>query len=594
MSFPGRATGLLLSLLPFLLPATPPVPHPAWGHGPEPDPHVLLQGIAPAADERRATAATPTPARVRIAYLVPVDREPQPDAVWLLQVAFLNYQNWYRDQMERHGFGPKTFHLEMEPDGRLPQVHVVRSPRTADYLRGDLWGRVAEQLTQQGFPVWTARTVWFVIPEAHVQQPDSSVLGGFAGGASFGSGDDAGLAVLGSDALPRFRPALLRDNRSYANRVLPEIGPRPLRQGVTFPGFEGTSFSSTCSSALGAGLHELSHGFGLSHDFRNDDNFRGVLMGNGLRGFRGETHPGAYRSDQTQLSHGHALALNVSRYFNPAATAQESTRPTLTVLTRGPQTPDGGLLTVRFRAADNRGLAAALLTRNGDLIEEMPLSGTIVTQQFATTHYEPGEPNTYRLALFDAAGNKAETEFQVTPASGLNRAPRPFVKLSPDVAAVGQTFTLEATASSDPDDPVTSLTVEWDLDGDGTFDTAPVPQKRLLTNSPLAGVRRIRARLTDPHGASAISAPVSLRVVDAATTPPALALSLDPDPSRGLLQVPIPAGHAVQFQASTDLLTWSPGDLPAVIGSGVTVACPVPLAPTPSGTGVFYRWQLHR
>ena len=120
----------------------------------------------------------------------------------------------------------------------------------------------------------------------------------------------------------------LPDDTPYAGEVVPEIGPYPLVQDVSFPWFEYTTFSSIASSIQGAFAHELGHAFGLPHDFRNDSNFRGTLMGNGLRGFRGAMYPERYPSDDMRLSYGAALSLNVSAYFNPGADAMTVPGPT--------------------------------------------------------------------------------------------------------------------------------------------------------------------------------------------------------------------------------------------------------------------------
>ena len=89
-----------------------------------------------------------------------------------------------------------------------------------------------------------------------------------------------------------------------------------MKQDVTFAWFEGSSFSSLASSWLGALWHETGHAFGLPHDFRNDNNFHGNLMGNGLRGTRGSLFPEKYPQNYTRLEYASALVLNVSHYFN--------------------------------------------------------------------------------------------------------------------------------------------------------------------------------------------------------------------------------------------------------------------------------------
>jgi hypothetical protein len=450
---------------------------------------------------------------VRVAYIIPTNRTAQVDAVPSLRAAMLQYQNWYRDQMKRNGFGEKTFRLETDVDGNTPRIYTVNVKETDDYLRGDLWSRTVTAAANAGVPLWTPKQVWFLVSEAHLENTDGSIVGGTALGAGAGSGDNPGVAMLGGDALARFKSGFLTNDLAYDNQYLLEIGPYPLKQDVSFGWFAGTTYSSISSSVLGAGIHETSHGFGLPHDFRNDQNFNGNLMGNGLRGIRGALYPTRYPSDYTRAAYGSALVLNVSRYFNPDRTYTDNTKPTLTITTTGTNSPVNGLLQIGFTASDMSGLSAALLVLNGEAVGEMPLSGTSVTQTFATAYYTPGETNDYILNVWDTQGNKQSTHTYIVPQTGFNRAPKPFIKLSTSTAFVGQNVTLNASTSTDPDGSLASVQAEWDLDGDGAFDTAPTTSKTLTTNFTRAGDRLIRCRLTDDLGAHAISAPLALRVL---------------------------------------------------------------------------------
>ena len=55
--------------------------------------------------------------------------------------------------------------------------------------------------------------------------------------------------------------------------------------------------------------------------------------------------------------------------------------------------------------------------------------------------------------------------------------------------------------------------MEWDLDGDGIYDTAPSSTLNRPTSFNAPGTRQVFARLTDALGASAISSPIALRVL---------------------------------------------------------------------------------
>ena len=123
---------------------------------------------------------------VRVAYVIPTNRTEQADGVTKLRYAIGQYQWWYRDQMERNGFGSKTFRFETEADGVTPKIYTIRVSDTDEYLRGDLWNRTLAEATKAGVPVWAPKQIWWLIPEAHVEAANGSVSGGTALGAGFG------------------------------------------------------------------------------------------------------------------------------------------------------------------------------------------------------------------------------------------------------------------------------------------------------------------------------------------------------------------------------------------------------------------------
>lgn len=449
---------------------------------------------------------------VRIAYLVPSNRTAQTDGVFRLQSTILAYHWWYADQMERNGFSKKSFHYETEADGSTPKIHVVPVKVTDAYLRGDLWQRGIDAATAAGVPVWTPKQIWWLVPEAHILNANGTLQGGTALGAGFGSGDDPGVGMLGSDGLARMKPELMFDNRAYHNTILPDLGPHRLKQDVTFPWFEGNTLSSVASSIVGAGLHEPSHAFGLPHDFRNDDNFHGNLMGNGLRGWRGALYPDRYPSDYVRLSYGEALALNVSRYFNSGSTFTDQTRPAVVFQSAATVATTNGVLKLPFRATDAGGLSAAWLIWKGDLVGEMVLSGNSISVQFETPYYSNESATEYKVVVFDRQGNRTEMARNINVQKIGNAAPQPKIKITPALPSTLQTVTFASGGSTDPDQG-SGLRFEWDFDGDGVFDTTPRTSQSITHSFATPGVYQARCRVTDNAGASVLSAPIGFRVV---------------------------------------------------------------------------------
>jgi hypothetical protein len=424
--------------------------------------------------------------------------------------------------MERNGFGPKTFQFETKPDGVTPLVHILDLPETSDFYRADdvgndsqeMFYRILDGAIAVGIDAYASGEIWLLVCEQHLQHPDGWIRGeGLALGAGFGSGSDGGIAIVDSAKLSLLDVEGLRDNRFYDGLIIPEMGPFPLREVISFPQFEGFTISSVISSTAGAILHEIGHGLGLPHDWRNDLNFQGNLMFNGLRGFRSFVLPSEYPADETRLSYASALTLNSSRYFHSQTDYTEDDGPIISSLTAKQATVNGQLL-IELAATDQSGLAAAMLIRGGNRIAEMELSGTSASVTFETPFYEPGAEETYRIIVYDIQGNRSEGAVTVTPDVPSNRAPEPFVLVSPALASLGSVMRLEASLSSDPDHDGSQLTVEWDLNGDGVFDTPPTTGKTLDVSFNNAGPRQIIARITDPAGAQSTSTPIGIRVTE--------------------------------------------------------------------------------
>ena len=447
---------------------------------------------------------------VRVAYVIPSNRTPQPNGVANLQNAIKLGQQFFKEQMEQNGFGPKTFVFETEADGVTPLINVVHVAETDEYLREDLWGRAQQAASNAGISLWAPGEVWVVIPETHLMFPDGSGAGGVALGAGFGSGNGGGVSMIGSNALPLFSPAMITDDTPYDGKVLPELGPYPMKQDVTFAWFEGSTFSSIASSWLGALWHETGHAFGLGHDFRNDNNFHGNLMGNGLRGTRGSLFPEKYPQDYTRLEYWTALFLNVNHFFNSDKTG--SSGPTVSYTNPTSVTPQQGLVHISFQASDPDGLSFAYLTYGGDMAAEILLDGTTADATFAVPYFKQGDINRYTIFVLDKQGNKTAVDVQFNVPGGNNQAPIPFIKIDPPVPGLNQSITLDASQSSDVDHDQSSLLASWDVDNDGQFDIEPGTNKTVQYQYKYGGNYLIRLKLTDPAGAQTISTAVSVKI----------------------------------------------------------------------------------
>lgn len=70
-------------------------------------------------------APTPTSRKLHVVYFTPSDRDPEPRYRERLDAIMEDIRGFYRDGMERAGFGPKTFDLARDAEGRLI-LHVAK------------------------------------------------------------------------------------------------------------------------------------------------------------------------------------------------------------------------------------------------------------------------------------------------------------------------------------------------------------------------------------------------------------------------------------------------------------------------------------
>ena len=87
------------------------------------------------AGESKEVPSTVPP--IRIAYFVPADREPLPDRQERLGRVMRYVQDFYRKEMQKNGYGPKTFVLEWDKPDRLKLYLVKGKKKQAEYGRND-------------------------------------------------------------------------------------------------------------------------------------------------------------------------------------------------------------------------------------------------------------------------------------------------------------------------------------------------------------------------------------------------------------------------------------------------------------------------
>jgi PKD repeat protein len=103
------------------------------------------------------------------------------------------------------------------------------------------------------------------------------------------------------------------------------------------------------------------------------------------------------------------------------------------------------------------------------------------------------------LALYNS-DLSAGTIFQHYNSHGANKPPSAVLK-APSVATPGQSVTLDASASTDPDAQIVDY--QWELNGNGVYETDTGSNPKLSSSFAKAGAYTVRVRVVDSAGASA-------------------------------------------------------------------------------------------
>ena len=260
---------------------------------------------------------------VRLVYFLPNDRPIRPDRIPALQQLIKDTRQFYADEMERHGFGRKTFTFETDKDGE-PVVHRVDGKFTEDYYYEESDIKIWEETFEHFDDI---QHIYFIVIDLSYEALNVGRACGLAGFGFFPRGGHSeifakkiafrhrnvtsGEEALGGSAIVPASGHCFDDNRGFLHR-------------------------------LRATTHELGHAFGLDHDFREDSDGGDAVVGG--RGFR--------------LSKCAAEWLSVSRFFNTKSTFRNEPGE-IQLLSMRAYNQDS--INLRFKVTDPDGLHQAQL-----------------------------------------------------------------------------------------------------------------------------------------------------------------------------------------------------------------------------------------
>ena len=245
---------------------------------------------------------------VRLVYFLPNDRPARPDRMAALRQLIKDAQQFYADEMHRHGFGGKTFTVETDANG-VPVVHQVDGQFTNNYYyTGTTDFKVWDELLEHFTAPDALQHVYFIAIDLSYEALNDGQSGGLGG-------------VTGQTRL-RHRYLTAGDEIFGGFALIPAFGRNFERLGLT--------------------VHELGHAFALAHDFRQGRHSDYVMsFGNA-----------------TRLSKCAAEWLSVSRFFNTKSTFHNEPGE---IRFLSLQTYNQDVINLRFKVTDPDGLHQAQL-----------------------------------------------------------------------------------------------------------------------------------------------------------------------------------------------------------------------------------------
>ena len=251
---------------------------------------------------------------VKLVYFLPNDRPARPERVAALRQYVKDTQQFYADEMERHGYGRRTFTLETDKAGE-PVVHQIKGKFAEEHYYRESTGYKVRMELLEHFDANDFQHIYFIAIDLSSERTHGGVGCGEASLISLSLGGrhkdiTEGEEILGGLVVIPASGTCLED---YSDR-----------------------------HRLGLPAHELGHAFGLEHEFRES---------------RGSDYVMSYGS-QSRLSKCSAEWLSVSRFFDTEPISP-NTPADIQLLSMRAYSRD--TISLRFKVTDPDGLHQAQL-----------------------------------------------------------------------------------------------------------------------------------------------------------------------------------------------------------------------------------------
>jgi YD repeat-containing protein len=258
------------------------------------------------------------------------------------------------------------------------------------------------------------------------------------------------------------------------------------------------------------------------------------LDGNGTYETNTGTTPSASSSYATVGER--AIGLRITDDAGATSTATktvvvQNTPPTASFTATPEAAPTGTAVT--FDASASKDPDGTLAKYEWDLDGNGSYETSTGTTASASTTYATSGARTVGLRVTDNGGATATTTRIVT---AQNRSPSASFTATPNPVPTGTAVSLNASASTDPDGTIAKY--EWDLDGNGTYETNAGTTATISRTFTPAGEKTIGLRVTDNNGATA----TTTRTLTVTNRAPTASFTVSPNPA--------PTGTTVTFNGS--------------------------------------------
>ena len=175
-------------------------------------------------------------------------------------------QTYTADEMNRQGYGRKTFNLELDEGGKVI-VHVVKAGGTFEEMQkisgGDAYGVSANAIREQ-LPDGLYKNLVCVAFSRHIKGTEKATAYAALGGGN--------VALMGGACFYTWPTGVKNILKTFSSDVQIDI------ENFHADDIRRFAVWATAATTIGSGLHELGHAFGLPHtkDHRNGIMLRGA------------------------------------------------------------------------------------------------------------------------------------------------------------------------------------------------------------------------------------------------------------------------------------------------------------------------------